>query len=147
MMKGKTIGLNENKKNKMKYLFFSILMIALFIQCSPKINFSNMENNPLYGLHGNLVAKEGKGKELSNILLDASALMKSAKGCHLYAVSIDNRNPNEVWITEIWESKEDHDNSLNVPGVKELIGKAIPILERNPQKGQELEILGGLGIK
>lgn len=106
-----------------------------------------MENDTCYGLHGSLVAKEGKAKELSKILLDASALMQSAKGCHLYAISMDNNNPNEVWITEIWESKEDHDNSLSLPGVKELIGKAIPILERSPQKGQELEILGGLGIK
>lgn len=106
-----------------------------------------MEENTYYGLHGKLVAKEGKGKELSRILLDAAALMKSAKGCHLYAVSIDSSNPNEVWVTEIWETKEDHANSLNLPGVKELIGKAIPILDGSPQKGQELEILGGLGIK
>jgi len=105
-----------------------------------------MKNNTLHGLHGKLVAKEGKAKELAQILLDASALMKSAKGCHLYAVSIDNNNPNEVWVTEIWDSKEDHGNSLNAPGVRELIGKAMPMLAGSPQKGQELEILGGLGI-
>ncbi len=106
-----------------------------------------MEDNSFYGLHGKLVAKEGKAKELAQILLDASALMQSAKGCRLYVVSVDNDNLNEVWVTEIWDSKEDHGNSLNVPGVKELIGRAMPLLDGNPQKGQELEILGGLGIK
>jgi len=105
-----------------------------------------MENNTLYGLHGKLAAKEGKGKELAQILLNASALMKSAKGCHLYVVGIDDNQPDEVWVTEIWDSKEDHDNSLSVPGVRELIGTAMPILAGPPQKGQELKILGGLGI-
>ena len=131
----------------MKKLFYLTLLAVCFFQCSPKITFSNMEDNSFYGLHGKLIAKEGKAKELSRILLDASSLMKSAKGCYLYVVSIDKSNPDEVWVTEIWESKEDHANSLNVKGVKELIGKAIPLLNGSPQKGQELEILGGLGVK
>ena len=100
-----------------------------------------------YALHGKLVAQEGKGNELSKILLDAAALMKSAEGCHLYVVGIDENNPDEIWITEIWDSKVDHDNSLNVPGVRELIGKAIPILNGSPEKGQEWKILGGTGIE
>jgi len=100
----------------------------------------------MYGLHGKLVAKEGNRKELSEILLEAANLMKSAEGCHLYAVSIDEDNPNEVWVTEIWHSKDHHQNSLNVPGVKELIGKAMPLLDGNPQTGQRLEVLGGLGL-
>ena len=49
-----------------------------------------------------------------------------------------------VWVTEVWDSKEDHDNSLSVAGVRELIGKAIPILDGPPQKGQELNVIGGL---
>ncbi len=102
-----------------------------------------MENDTSYGLHGKLTAKAGKAR----ILLEASELMESAKGCRLYAISMDNTNPDEVWVTEIWDNKQAHDSSLNVPGVKELIGKAIPILEGSQQKGQELEVIGGLGIK
>lgn len=113
------------------------------MQCSPKMNFSNVEDLALYGLPGTLIAKSGKAEELSKIQLDASAFMKSAEGSNLYTVSIDKSNPNEVWLTEIWESKEDHANSLNVVGVKELIRKAIPLLVGSPQKGPELEILGG----
>jgi len=106
-----------------------------------------MENSTRYGLHGKLTAKEGKRKELSEILLEASALLKSAEGCRLYAVSFDASATNEVWITEIWDSKATHDNSLNVPGVKELIGKAMPLLDGHPQRGQEFEVLGGIGIQ
>ncbi|PRX54259.1 putative quinol monooxygenase [Flagellimonas meridianipacifica] len=131
----------------MKNVFYIILCAALFIQCSPRVSFTNLENNTSYGLHGKLTAKEGKGKELAKILLEASELMESAKGCRLYAISMDHTNPDDVWVTEIWDNKQAHDNSLNISGVKELIGKAIPILEGSPQKVQEFEVIGGLGIK
>ncbi|NHF58523.1 antibiotic biosynthesis monooxygenase [Flavobacteriaceae bacterium TP-CH-4] len=131
----------------MKKVFYIIICTALFIQCSPRLGFTNLENNTSYGLHGKLTAKEGKGQELSSILLEAAKLMESAKGCRLYAVGVDKTYPNEVWVTEIWDNKQAHDNSLNVLGVKELIGKAIPILKGSPQKGKELEVIGGLGIR
>ena len=44
------------------------------------------------------------------------------------------------------DSKEEHDNSLKVDGVRELIMKAMPLLDGQPTKGQEIEILGGTGI-
>lgn len=99
-----------------------------------------------YLLHGKLTAKQGEGNQLAGILIEASELIKTAKGCKLYVVSRDASNDNDVWVTEVWDSKEDHDNSLSVPGVKELIGRAMPILDGMPQKGQELQLLGGHGI-
>lgn len=100
-----------------------------------------------YGLHGKLKATEGNGEKLASILLEAARLVSTAKGCHLYIVSKDKANNEMVWITEVWDSKEDHDNSLKVPGVRELISQAMPILDGPPEKGQELEILGGVGLK
>ena len=99
-----------------------------------------------YLLHGRLTAKKGQGNELADILIEASNLIKTAKGCNLYVVSNDGNVENDVWVTEIWDSKEDHDNSLNVPGVKELIGRAMPVLEDMPEKGQELQLIGGHGV-
>jgi quinol monooxygenase YgiN len=99
----------------------------------------------LYLLHGNLRAFEGQVEALISILLDASKLVSTAKGCKLYTVGIDPEQKNTVSITEIWESKEDHDNSLKVEGVRELIVKALPLLDGEPTKGQEVEILGGFG--
>jgi len=99
-----------------------------------------------YFLHGKLTATQGEGKQLTEILVKASKLIKTAKGCRLYTIGKNNANENEVWVTEIWDSKADHDNSLNLAGVKDLIGKAFPILDGMPTKGQELEIIGGHGI-
>ncbi len=103
-----------------------------------------MENN--YLLYGKLTAKLGHREELADILIQASQLVSTAKGCKLYVISKDENDANSVYITEIWDSKEDHDNSLKVEGVRELIMKAIPIIDGQPTKGQELKILGGLGI-
>ncbi|WP_210485808.1 putative quinol monooxygenase [Rufibacter aurantiacus] len=99
-----------------------------------------------YGLHGKLTASAGNGEKLAAILLEAAQLVSTAKGCHLYLVSIDKTLEDAVWVTEVWDSQEDHDNSLQVPGVRELISQAMPLLAGKPEKGQVLEILGGAGI-
>lgn len=99
-----------------------------------------------YGLHGSLQAKPGAGQELATILLRAADLVSTAPGCHLYLISIDQANPDTVWITEAWDSKELHDESLKLPAVRALIGEAMPLLGGPPQKGLETHILGGFGL-
>ena len=99
-----------------------------------------------YLLHGKLTAKDGYGEKLTSILIQASKIVSTAKGCILYVVGKDQGDMNSVWVTEIWDSKEDHDNSLKDQAVRELISQAIPILDGPPQKGQELTVLGGKGL-
>lgn len=99
-----------------------------------------------YLLHGKLTAKSGHREELANILLQASHLVSTAKGCMLYVIGKEENDANSVYVTEIWNTKEDHDNALKDDGVRELIMKAMPILDGQPTKGQELEILGGTGV-
>jgi len=99
-----------------------------------------------YGLHGKLKSIPGGSEKLTQILLDASKLVSTAKGCHLYLISKENTDNDSIWVTEVWDSKEDHDNSLNAESVKALISQAIPLIDGRPEKGQELEILGGKGI-
>ena len=99
-----------------------------------------------YGLFGKLQAEEGKGDDLAAILLEASRLVATATGCQIYLVSKDNQNENVVWITEVWDTQEDHDNSLKIAGVRELISKAIPLLAGPPEKGIVLTVLGGKGL-
>ena len=96
-----------------------------------------------YLLHGKLSASSGHANALANILVKASELMAKEKGCEVYAVSEDG---NDIWVTEIWQGKADHDKSLENPEVMALIAQAIPLLEGKPEKGQELMVLGGHGI-
>jgi quinol monooxygenase YgiN len=97
------------------------------------------------GLYGKLQAKTGKGKELGEILLKAAGQMQNAKGCILYIVGKTADNPDGIYVIEVWNSKEDHDNSLKLAGVRELISQAMPILDGRPD-GTTLEILGGKGL-
>jgi quinol monooxygenase YgiN len=98
-----------------------------------------------YGLFGTLKAQPGKGPELGVILLKAAALMETAKGCILYLVSTTVDNPDAISVVEVWESKEDHDSSLALPGVRELITQAMPLLD-GPPAGITLDVLGGKGL-
>jgi len=98
-----------------------------------------------YGLSGSFSAKKGKGDELASILEEAANLMKTAKGCLIYVVGQQSDNKDVIHVFEVWDSKEDHDNSLSIEGVRELIGKAMPIIDGKPN-GLEIDINGGKGV-
>ncbi len=99
-----------------------------------------------YGLSVKFKCTENNGEKLASILLKASELVSTANGCQLYLVSLDREDSNTVWTTEIWDSKEDHDNSLSIIGVKELISQAMHLLATPPEIGKEIDVLGGYGI-
>lgn len=120
---------------------FKTHKIPNFTKLSPKT--TTME---YYGLHNKLQATAGAGDDLAKILLQAADLMKHAPGCHVYAVSLDEATPDAVWITEVWTDQAAHDASLGLPGVRELIAQAMPLLAAPPQKGQTLKVLGGAGL-
>ena len=62
-------------------------------------------------------------------------------------ISFNKRSddPDGIYVVEVWDSKTDHDNSLNLPGVRELIIRAMPILASKPE-AITLEVLGGKGL-
>ncbi len=100
----------------------------------------------MYLLHGKITAKGGHSNELAKILIEASKLVSTAPGCRCYIVSRDESEPGSVYVTEVWETKEDHSNSLKSEEVKALIIKAIPMIEGQPEKSREFNVLGGAGI-
>lgn len=101
----------------------------------------------LYARHGKIRALEGKGQELAAILLEAAALVSTAKGCRLYMVSREEAHPEDIWVTEVWESRDDHARSLQMEEVKALISRARPLLGSEPPSSQELQVLGGSGLR
>ena len=108
--------------------------------------FYELASMSKYGLHGKLTAKPGQSDQLAAVLLEAARLVSTAPGCQLYAVSKSEEDANSVWVTEIWDSKEAHDESLKAPEVRALIGEAMPLLDGPPAGGQVLEVLGGVGV-
>lgn len=97
-----------------------------------------------YGLHSELLAQKGKGKELIAILDQASALVRKEHKCLVYLLSHSVDNEDSIWITEVWNSKEEHDESLLNTEVRGLIKQAIPLLASPPQGGKTLSVVGGI---
>ena len=78
----------------------------------------NNGTQPMFGLIGKMIAVPGKRQELAQILIDGVASMP---GCLSYIVANDSENSDAIWITEVWESREAHKNSLSLPSVQEAI--------------------------
>jgi quinol monooxygenase YgiN len=69
----------------------------------------------MYGQIGKMIALPGKRDELIALLLENVDAMP---GCLSYIVAADATDENAIWVTEAWDSKESHDGSLKLPGVK-----------------------------
>jgi quinol monooxygenase YgiN len=98
-----------------------------------------------FALHGKFTARPGKKDELVDQLLEAARLMEAATGCELYAVSTSPADENAVWVTEIWRTEADHDASLSIAGVGELIRRTRALIA-GASESTRLVVHGGKGI-
>lgn len=99
-----------------------------------------------FGLTGKLIAQPGKRGELVDHLLEGADLLEEHEACELYAVGITPSEDDAVWITEIWRSQADHDASLALEGVRELIHRARPLMARVAEP-ITVTVVGGKGLK
>jgi quinol monooxygenase YgiN len=79
----------------------------------------------MYGLISKFKAQNGKRDALIAIMTVGAVKMP---GCISYVVAKDPTDADGIWITEIWDSKESHAGSLNIPEVKATIQKAMPLI-------------------
>ena len=101
--------------------------------------------DPLYGMHGRIVARPGHGDELAAILLEAAAGLRANPDCLLYVVSRAADDPDSVWVAEAWTDRAAHAASLEDPGARELIARARPIIASFADRA-ELRPEGGKGL-
>lgn len=79
----------------------------------------------MYGLIGKMTAAPGQRDALSAVLLEGIGGMP---GCLSYIVAKDANDENALWITEVWDSKESHAASLQLPSVQAAIAKGRPLI-------------------
>lgn len=79
----------------------------------------------MYGLIGKMTAADGKRDELIAVLRDGT---RGMPGCLSYIISRDLAEPNSIWITEVWKSKESHEASLQLDSVQAAIAKGRPLI-------------------
>ncbi len=71
--------------------------------------------------------------------------MNAPAGCLLYLISTSPAEVDAIWVTEIWDSKKAHDASLSIPGVREIIQRAMPLIAGMSDR-VELTPVGGIGL-
>ncbi|MGE3961182.1 MAG: putative quinol monooxygenase [Dehalococcoidia bacterium] len=96
-----------------------------------------------YGYFGTMRVQPGRREEVLAILLRASESLREV-GCHAYVVGVAD-DPDVVCVSELWESKEAHDASLELPATRAAIAEAMPMLT-GEFTGHEMTVRGGLGL-
>ena len=96
----------------------------------------------MYGMIARIKAQPGKRAELAAILLEGTGTMP---GCLSYIVAEDTAEPDTLVVTEAWESKQGHDDSLKLPSVQSTIAKGRPLIA-GFEKVAEMVPLGGVGL-
>ena len=98
----------------------------------------------LYGYVGTMGTQPGRRDEVIAILLrDVDGLREA--GCSSYVVSVSNAEPDLIYVSEVWQSKDHHDASLGLPTTKAAIAEAMPMLT-GEFAGEDYEVVGGLGL-
>lgn len=80
---------------------------------------------PEYGLIWQMMAQPGKRAELVAILSEGTGAMS---GNMAYLIGEDRANPDAIWIVELWETREAHAASLQLPAVQAAISKGRPLI-------------------
>lgn len=97
----------------------------------------------MYGLIGKMLAAPGQRDALIAILLESVGNMP---GCLSYIVAADSADPNAIWITEAWDSKESHAASLKLPAVQQAIGRGRPLIAGFGERFETAPV-GGVGLR
>jgi quinol monooxygenase YgiN len=96
----------------------------------------------MYGLIGKMKAQPGQRDALIAILLEGVSGMP---GCLSYIVATDPADGDAIWITEVWDSKDNHRASLALPAVKDAIARGRPLIAGFEQHVETTPV-GGHGI-
>jgi quinol monooxygenase YgiN len=97
-----------------------------------------------YGYLGTMRTQPGLRDEVVRTLVEGADALTAA-GCRLYVVSVSEDDPDCIWVNEVWESKDSHDASLQLPEVRAAIQATMPKLT-GEFTSQELHVVGGLGV-
>jgi quinol monooxygenase YgiN len=97
-----------------------------------------------YGYIGTMKTRPGHRDDVVAILVGGADGLRAA-GCHLYVVGVAADDDVTVVVSEVWESKAHHDDSLRLPEAKAAIARAMPMLT-GEFESREVSVLGGLGV-
>ena len=96
----------------------------------------------MYGLIGKIISNPGQREAVLALLLQGA---EELPGCLSYIVAKDTENRDAVWVTEVWENQASHEDSLQLPAVRDAIAQAMPLIAEF-EPGAVTQPVGGLGL-
>lgn len=96
----------------------------------------------MYGLIGKMTVAAGKRDEVIAAMLENVGAMP---GCLSYIVARDPSDPDAIWVTEAWDSRESHQASLALPAVQQVIARARPHITGFSERFETVPV-GGHGL-
>lgn len=96
----------------------------------------------MYGLIGSFYAHPGERDRLVALM---SAGAADLPGCLSYVIARDAADPDKIWVTEVWDNRESHKASLQIPAVAATIKQAMPLIAAFGDH-IETEPAGGKGL-
>jgi quinol monooxygenase YgiN len=115
--------------------------LALALTSAPA--FAQTEGGQgMFGLIGKMRTVSGERDALIALLLEGIGDMP---GCLSYVVAKDPADADAIWITEVWDSRESHRASLQLPAVRATIARARPLIA-GFESGTETQPVGGIGL-
>ena len=78
----------------------------------------------MHGLIARFTAHPGRRDEVAALMVSGG----TPPGCRSFVVANDTRDPDALWITEVWDSEEAWKASFDLPAVKASIDKVVPLV-------------------
>ncbi len=92
-----------------------------------------------------MTTKPSKRDEVIAILLESGKAFNDNPSCIHYLVYKDKKDPNAIWVEDVWTNQEDHSAAMNTPEMRSYIMKCISLLEGMPEQ-MEISFAGGKGL-
>ena len=101
-----------------------------------------MDETEMFGMIGKMRTVPGQRDAFIAILQEGTGGMP---GCLSYIFARDPTDPDAIWIAEVWEGRESHHASLQLPQVRAAIARGRPLIA-GIDSSVETEPVGGIGL-
>jgi quinol monooxygenase YgiN len=98
-----------------------------------------------FGQHTRLTAAEGSRDRLVSKFLEAAEIQASNPACELMVVSTSPSEPNVVFLTEVWASRDEHERATKSSEIAAWASD-MPELVEGPPETEEFSPVGGKGL-
>ncbi|MPZ25239.1 MAG: antibiotic biosynthesis monooxygenase [Micromonosporaceae bacterium] len=87
-----------------------------------------------HALINRLTTKPGQRGRVVEILIESGRRFDDNPACLLYLVTEAADDPDVIWVTDLWTSRQEHQTALADPALRPYIEQAMPLLVGMPEQ-------------